>query len=313
MVGMTKLTSIPLTGAQYRIAAGDYSATITELGAGVREFRYRDRPVFTEYQPDEMPPAGAGQLLAPWPNRVDGGRYAIGPASYQLDLSEPKAGNAIHGLTRWDGWQEAEHAPDAVRLRYLLHARPGYPFCLDLTAEYRLSAEGGLHVSVTAANAGSRPAPYGTGAHPYLSTGAPVIDECELLLPAARWLPVDDRGIPHGEARDVTGTPYDFREPRLIGGTRIDHALTALSPGPDGHAWAELSSPGVRVAFWAGQGYRWLQVYTGDTLDPVSRRRAISIEPMTCPPNAFATGTDLLILQPGDSITHAWGVCVRQS
>jgi aldose 1-epimerase len=200
-----------------------------------------------------------------------------------------------------------------VRLTHVLHGHPGYPFCLELTAEYRLSAADGLQVSVTASNVGSRPAPYGTGSHPYLTTGAPLVDECELLLPAARWLPADDRGIPHGQPEDVTGTPYDFREPRLVAGTRLDHALTALTTGMDGRAWAELSSAGLRVAFWAGRGYRWLQVFTGDSLDPAHRRRAIAIEPMTCPPNSFVTGTDLLILQPGDSITHEWGIAVRQS
>jgi aldose 1-epimerase len=310
---MTKLTSIPVTGVQFSISAGDYSATVTELGAGLREFRHRDHPVIAEYGPDELAHAAAGQLLAPWPNRIDGGRYTIAGATYQLDLSEPAEGNAIHGLTRWAGWQQAEHAPDAVRLTHVLHGHPGYPFCLELTAEYRLSADDGLQVSVTASNAGSRPAPYGTGSHPYLTTGAPAIDECELMLPATRWLPADDRGIPHGQPEDVTGTPYDFREPRLVAGTRLDHALTELTTGPDGRAWAELSSAGLRVAFWAGQGYRWLQVFTGDTLGPAHRRRAMAIEPMTCPPNSFVTGTDLLILQPGDSITHQWGIAVRQS
>jgi aldose 1-epimerase len=313
MVGMTKLTSIPLTGAQYRISAGDYSAAVTELGAGLREFRYRDRPVIAEYGPDELPPGAAGQLLAPWPNRIDGGRYTIDGTSYQLDLSEPEQGNAIHGLTRWVGWQEAEHTAEAVRLRYALYGSHGYPFCLELSAEYRLSATEGLHVSVTAANPGSRPAPYGTGSHPYLTTGAPVIDGCELLLPAARWLRPGDRGIPRGAPEDVTGTPYDFREPRLVAGTVIDHAFTALTTGQDGRAWAQVSSAGVRVAFWVGQGYRWMQVFTGDALDPPHRRRAIAIEPMTCPPNSFATGIDLLILQPGDSITHEWGIAVRHS
>ena len=40
------------------------------------------------------------------------------------------------------------------------------------------------------------------------------------------------------------------------------------------------------------------------------RRRALAIEPMTCPPNAFVTGTDLLTLAPGDSVTHTWGIAV---
>jgi aldose 1-epimerase len=310
---MTKLDSIPLTGTQFRISAGDYSATVTELGAGLRQFRYRDRPVIAEYEPDELPPGASGQLLAPWPNRIDGGRYAFEGASYQLDLSEPARGNAIHGLTRWAGWQPAAQAADAVQLRHVLYGRPGYPFLLELTAEYRVSASDGLRVSVTAGNAGSRPAPYGTGSHPYLTAGTALVDACELELPAGLWLQADERGIPQGQPEDVTGTPYDFRVARPVDGTRVDHAFTGLAPGPDGRAWARLSGAGTQVAFWAGQGYRWLQVFTGDTLDPAHRRRAIAIEPMTCPPNCFATGTDLLTLQPGDSITHAWGIVVRSA
>src|SRR5690348_5878666 len=94
----------PMTGAQYAISAGDYRATVTELGGGLRELTYRGQPLITGYQPDELPPAGAGQLLAPWPNRIDGGRYEFAGASYQLELSEAARGNAIHGLTRWANW-----------------------------------------------------------------------------------------------------------------------------------------------------------------------------------------------------------------
>jgi aldose 1-epimerase len=310
---MTKLATNPLTGAQFRISAGSYSAIITELGAGLRQFRYREQPVFVEYAADDLPPAGAGQLLAPWPNRVDGGRYAVGGSSYQLDLSEPARGNAIHGLTRWAGWEPAEQAADMVRLRHVLHGSPGYPFRLELNAEYRVSADEGLRVSITASNDGSRAAPYGTGSHPYLTAGTPLVDECELQLPTGRWLPADERGIPSGPARDVSGTGYDFREPRQVGDTRLDHALTGLVFGEDGRAWAWLSGNETRVGLWAGHGYRWLQVFTGDALEPDRRRRAIAIEPMTCPPNAFVSGTDLLVLQPGDSITHTWGVTVAHS
>jgi aldose 1-epimerase len=313
MVNMAKLTTNPLTGVQFRISAGDYSATVTELGAGLREFQYRDRPVIAEFAPDELPPGAAGQLLVPWPNRIDGGRYTVGESTYQLDLSEPAAGNAIHGLTRWAGWQASVQETDSVQLRHVLYGRPGYPFRLELTAEYRLTASDGLQVSITATNDGSRPAPYGTGSHPYLTAGTALVDACELQLPAGQWLRADERGIPRGPAEDVTGTSYDFRESRPVAGVSLDHALTGLAFGQDDRAWAWLSASEERVGLWVGRGYRWLQVFTGDTLDPVRRRRALAIEPMTCPPNAFATGTDLLILQPGDSITHAWGITVGQS
>jgi aldose 1-epimerase len=303
---------ILLTGAQYQISAGDYRANITELGAGLRELWHREVPVIAGYQPDELPPGAAGQLLAPWPNRVDGGRYTFAGATYQLDLSEPGNGNAIHGLTRWAGWQATAVAEAVVELRYVLHGQPGYPFCLELSAQYRLEPETGLQVTITASNAGSRPAPYGTGCHPYLTAGSPLVDECELELPGAAWLPADARGIPSGELQDIAATPYDFRHARSIGGIRLDHTLTGLTRDAAGLAWARLAGNDAQVALWAGQGYEWLQVFTGDTLDSEHRRRAIAIEPMTCPPNALASGRDLLILEPGDSVTRSWGIQVSR-
>ena len=305
---MTEPTLIPLTGAQYHLQAGDYEAAVTELGAGLRQLRYRGRPLVTGYEPDELPPAAAGQLLLPWPNRVDHGRYEFAAASQQLELSEPAHGNAIHGLTRWAGWQPAEQSGAAVTLRLVLHGRPGYPFCLEFEACYQLDAQTGLQVSITARNAGSRPAPYGTGSHPYLTAGTALIDECELDLPASLWLAADDRGIPAGDPQDVSGTPYDFRHRRLIGGTSVDHALTGLARDADGRAWARLRGQAAGTGLWAGPGYDWLQVFSGDGLDQQHRRRALAIEPMTCPPNAFASGSGLLTLEPGDSVTHTWGI-----
>ena len=132
-----------------------------------------------------------------------------------------------------------------------------------------------------------------------------------MVLPAASWLPIDDRGIPSGPATPVEGTPYDFRQPRTIGTTRLDHALTGLDRDGDGRAWAHLTADGgsgARVSLWAGEGYRWLQVFTGDPLGPDRRRKALAVEPMTCPPNAFVTGDDLLVLEPGEAVTHTWGI-----
>jgi galactose mutarotase-like enzyme len=50
-------------------------------------------------------------------------------------------------------------------------------------------------------------------------------------------------------------------------------------------------------------------VYTGDTLGELQRRRrGVAIEPMTCPPNALRTGTDVIVLQPGHEWTARWGI-----
>jgi aldose 1-epimerase len=302
---------VPLTGVQYEIDAGRYRATVTELGAGLRELTFRGQPVIAGYEPDELPPAGAGQLLTPWPNRIDGGRYVFGGAEQHLALTEPARGNAIHGLTRWMPWTVIRHDAGAVVLRSAPHGQQGYPFCLEIEAEYRLDADDGLHVAITARNRGSHAAPYGTGSHPYLTVRTASVDGCELTVPAQSWLPMDDRGIPSGPPATVEGTPYDFRQPRTIGTTQLDHALTGLSRDGDGRAWAHLAADGgsgTRVSLWAGQGYHWLQVFTGDPLGPDRRRKAVAIEPMTCPPNAFASTDDLLVLEPGQAVTHAWGI-----
>lgn len=320
MEPMNKPNAIALTGAQHAIAAGDYEATVTELGGGLRSLTHRGKPLITGYQPDELPPAAAGQLLAPWPNRIDGGRYDYDGGTFQLELSEAARGNAIHGLTRWANWVPVRRAADRptagpqtadrITLLHVLHGRPGYPFCLSLSVTYQLEAAVGLLVIVTAENAGSRPAPYGTGSHPYLTVGAPFVDTCELELPATLWLPADDRGIPAGPPRHVEGSPFDFRTARLIGDTSFDHALTGLARDPSGLAWVRLTGPDTTIGLWAGPGYGWLQVFTGDGLPGELRRRALAVEPMTCPPNAFVTGQDVLTLAPGDSVTHSWGLVV---
>jgi len=306
---------VPLTGLQYEIEAGPYRATVTELGAGLRELAFHGQPVIAGHEPDELPPAGAGELLAPWPNRVDGGRYAFGGTEHQLALTEPARANAIHGLTRWMAWTLVRRDAGAVLLRSAPHGQQGYPFSLEIEAEYRLDPGTGLQVTVTARNRGSHSAPYGSGSHPYLTVRTPSVDGCELTLPAEFWLPLDDRGIPSAPPEPVKGTEYDFRQPRAIGATRLDHALTGLSRGGDGRAWAYLAADGAadgeagpRVGLWAGEGYRWLQVFTADPLGPDRRRRAVAIEPMTCPPNAFVTGDDLIVLEPGDTVTHTWGI-----
>lgn len=300
--------TIPLTGAQYEIEAGGYHATVTELGGGLRTLSHQGQPLITGYEADELPPHGAGQLLAPWPNRIAAGTYTFHGTTYHLPHSEPARGNAIHGLTRWSSWTRTRHEDGEVTLRCAPLGQIGYPFAVQVDVTYRLEAESGLHVTVTAVNKGSRPAPWGTGHHPYLAVAAPSVDEAEVTLPADKWLPTDDKGIPSAEPRDVTGTDFDFRSARKVAETKVDHAFTGLRRDPDGLAWVRLDAGGTRSGLWADAGYRWLQVFTGDPLEPGMRRTALAVEPMTCPPNAFATGEDLVVLGPGEAATCRWGI-----
>jgi aldose 1-epimerase len=92
------------SGEQIELRAGNQRVVVVEVGAGLRSYTVGDRKVIDGYGEQEMAPAGRGQVLMPWPNRLQDGAYEFAGRPHQLPLDEPEAGNAIHGLVRWTGW-----------------------------------------------------------------------------------------------------------------------------------------------------------------------------------------------------------------
>lgn len=299
------------SGEQYELSYGDFSAVVVEVGGALRELRHGGRPLLDGYRADEMCIAAKGQSLLPWPNRVDHGRYRFQGQDYQLALTEVEASNAIHGLVRWMPWGVLEAVAERIVMGVRSHPQPGYPWTLDLRIEYRLGDEG-LTVHTTAVNRSGSPCPFAAGAHPYLTVGTPTVDTAVLRLAAGGYLPTDERGIPTGRT-PVTGTPYDFGSPRPIGDTEIDYAFYDVDRDPQGRASLSLAAPegGPSVSLWVDAAYRYLEVFTADTLPEGQRRRGLGVEPMTAPPNAFATGEDLDVLDPGQTWTGTWGITAR--
>jgi aldose 1-epimerase len=295
------------SGEQIEIAAGDQRAVVVTVGGGLRSYSAGNRELIDGYGDDEMCSSGRGQTLIPWPNRLQDGSYAFGGLCHQLALNEPERGNAIHGLTRWGAWTASAREPHRVVMEYVLYPQPGYPFSLRLWVEYALS-ESGLRVRTTVTNIGKDPCPYGSGAHPYLTLGTATIDPLTLRVPARTVLLSDARGLPSA-IEAVAGTEYDFRRPRRIGSTKLDHAFTDLERDEHDLGRVELQDPvhGTEVALWVDRSYPYLMLFSGDPLPDV-RRRSLAVEPMTCPPNAFRTGTALIRLEPGASFTSTWGI-----
>lgn len=258
---------------------------------------------------DRMADGGRGQPLLPWPNRLADGRYQWDGQQLQLPIDELTRRTASHGLTRWLNWTVAARSPSSVTMRQVLHPRPGYPFGLDVEIDYELS-ETGLSVRTRAHNYGPRALPFGLGFHPYLTAGTLSIDQALLHLPAREVLEVDERLLPSGVRRQVAGTQLDFRDARLIGTRTIDHCFADLDRDADGLARVSLSAPddGALVVLWLDASFKYVQVFSGDTLAEDRRRQGLAIEPMTCPPNAFCSGTDVARLEPGQRHSSAWGV-----
>lgn len=302
------------SGRQIEISSGVQRATIVELGGALRSYTVGARDRIEGYDRDEICSGSRGQALVPWPNRIAGGSYEFGGTHHQLALNEPTLGNAIHGLVRWSGFTVGEHAADRVTMHHTLFPQPGYPFMLGIEIEYALD-DSGLCVRTTATNLGGDACPYGTGFHPYLRLDPTRIDGLELSSPAATYYVSDDCKIPI-ERADVAGSPFDFREPRLIGATQMDHAFTALERGTDGRATVRLRDPatGDAAELWLEAPYEYLMLFTGDALpDPHRRRTGLAVEPMTCAPNAFQSGDGLQVIEAGSSVSATWGLTITQA
>ncbi|HEX3206903.1 MAG TPA: aldose epimerase, partial [Propionibacteriaceae bacterium] len=166
-----------------------------------------------------------------------------------------------------------------------------------------------------AVNADREPAPSGVGFHPYLTLGTASVDGLTLTVPATTYLQPDSRAAGRFMV-PVTATPQDFTRPRQIGSTQLDAAFGSLVRGDAGRAVARLHDldSDRSLHLWVDDSYRYLMVYTADHVArPERRRAAVAIEPMTCPPDAFRTGADLIELEPGESWQGTWGLGSDQS
>ncbi len=296
------------SGEQYPLQAANYRATVTEVGATLRELRYDGRDLVAGFAADEIRPVYRGAVLAPWPNRIAEGAYEFGGRKHQLPLSEPARHNALHGLVSWASWHLLERDDARVVLRHRLFPQDGYPFRLDLTMTYELGADG-LTGRLGAVNAGEDDAPYGSAPHPYLVAGPGHVDDWSLELPAEHYLEVTpDRLLPR-RLVPVTGTSFDFRAARQVGTTFLDHAFTGLRSGSDGRIRARVvAGDGKGVEMHWDSRCPWAQVHTADRPEPELSRTSLALEPMTCPPDAFNSGTDLVVLSPGARHEMSWTI-----
>lgn len=292
----------PPSGEQLELHLGDQRAVVVEVGGGLRRYEVAGRRVVDGYELDERCPGGAGAVLVPWPNRVRGGRWTYQGEEQQLELTEPAAGNAIHGLGRWLAWRLHRVDAAAVTASVRIHPRPGWPVRVDVSVDWRLGPEG-LSATVTAVNPGDRRAPFGCGFHPYLAVDGGA-GSAVLTLPARRRLVLDQQ-LPTGatEPFEPASTPF------AIGDRTYDDCFDDLVRDAGGIVRASaVGRDGRGASVWGDAAITHLMVFTADTLPGDRRRRSVAIEPMSCPPDALRTGDGLTWLDPGGSATARWGI-----
>ncbi|MBA4102961.1 MAG: galactose mutarotase, partial [Arthrobacter sp.] len=224
---------------------------------------------------------------------------------FEAAINEPERGSALHGLATGMNWELRQAAADSVVLACRVGAGRHYPSDLEVSVTYSLGP-GGLRSTVSTVNVGQAAAPYGVCPHPYLVAGQGKLDDWTLELAAHDFLEVTpDRLLPTG-MKSVEGHAFDFRSPRQLGSLKIDHAFTGISRDEQGLARVRVQDPaGTGVELEWGAEWPWVQIHTADK--PVGPDRlGLAVEPMTCPPDAFNSGTDLVHLKPGESHAASW-------
>ncbi len=323
----------------YTLQSGALSLKVTNFGARVMSLTTPDRSgaqeniVVGHKSVDEyVHPAGErflGACVGPVANRIGGASFSLDGVEYHTPMNDHEH-NTLHGgfkgvdnLT-WD----VVSVCDTAIVLHLLHpdGLEGYPGNLDMTMKYSLSSQGEFRVDCWATT--DKATPVNFSHHPFFclrGEGNGSVEEYLMQINASRYIPIDAESIPTGEIASVEGTPFDFREPHLIG-ERIGWESEQLTNarGYD-HNWCiDKTTDGVelvcRVSDPVSGRYveilsdqPGLQFYSGNFFDgsekgsngkPLTFRSSLALETQKWPDAVNQPSFTPVILRPGELYRH---------
>ncbi|MDY6947215.1 MAG: aldose epimerase family protein [Pseudomonadota bacterium] len=165
-----------------------------------------------------------GATVGRYANRIATGKFSLDGKQYQLETNDGP--NHLHGGKRgfdkvlWRIESVSAGSPAHAVLAYTSpDGEGGYPGTLQVTATYTLSESNELAIEYRATT--DQPTIANITNHSYYNlageaTPSDVLAH-RLTLFASQYTPVNQTLIPTGERRAVHGTPFDFRQPQVIG------------------------------------------------------------------------------------------------
>jgi aldose 1-epimerase len=294
-------------GKLWTIALGDQVAVIAQKGATLVSYQKAGLDIIAPFDPNlDRSPAFNGAILAPWPNRIEGGKYTFAGQIHQLPINEPELGNALHGLVYAKMFDFQVMEPERVVLTLEQPGQVGYPWTLLYDVMYKLTPIG-LKTVIRVTNRSDAHAPFGIGWHPWLTPNGD-LDDSFLYMKAQNHLKNNPNLIPI--AQEPTRYPYNFNKKTSLINIDLDDGFTGFERGIDQRAKAFFTRTDNRqVEVWMDLSYRSFQICSADHLNGL-KRFALAVEPMSCPANAFNTKDDLIVLEPGEKRTFKCGIHV---
>ncbi|HEY0890432.1 MAG TPA: aldose epimerase family protein [Nocardioides sp.] len=292
---------------------------IADRGAAVRRVEVTDpagrrrNAVLSWPDPDATGAGYLGAIVGRYANRIAAGRFILDGTTYELATND--RGQTLHGGPQgFDTrvWQVVETWADSVELGLTSpDGDQGFPG--ELTARVRYSVAGDTLTTVLTAVTDA-PTVVNLTTHCYWNLAGtapvaePVLDHL-LWVPADRFLPIDDVGIPLGEPAPVDGLPFDLRSGRRIADvvhaehpqvavvSGLDHDL--LVPGEGLREVARLEGGGLALTMESDQP--GVQVFTGQGLpQPFPAYAGVALEPQRHPDSPNRPEWPSPVLRPGE-------------
>lgn len=292
------------------IAAGDLTATLFTQGAILRDVRLlrvdRNLTVGSDDLADyDGPMLYYGAIVAPMANRIHQARAEIDGVEHRF---EPNGnGDILHsGLagSNLKVWDVLEVEEASVLMGVVLpDGDGGFPGLRRVSVRFTILPPATLRMEILAAT--DAPTLFNAVNHSYWNLdGTPTWEGHTLRIAADAYLPVDDALIPSGEVRDVTGTPFDFREGRVTrpGEPPMDHNF-CLSTGrePLREVLWLTGTSGVAMALATTEA--GVQVYDGSqgARPGFALHEALAIEAQSWPDAPSHANFPSVLLRPGET------------
>jgi len=199
-----------------------------------------------------------GALIGRVGNRIAGGECEVG--GKKLVLAKNEAGRThLHGgdvgfdRRIWDATPIEGICEDRLILKYTSpDGEEGYPGTMKVMVTYTFTDENELFLHYEAVC--DQDSPVSLTNHSYFNLageGSGTVEDHVVEFNCDTFTVVDDHLIPTGEQRDVTGTPFDLREPTRVGdrlAMRNDDAQLKLGQGFDHNFNINDPEAGMRFA-----------------------------------------------------------------